>query len=79
MITNLVLCQQGSPWVWYKVYYENGIYIGDFMIGDDGYYYYWPEHHDGCLDSYHLFDIHQNLEALNKEWNEIVQKELNAS
>lgn len=60
----------------YKVYYENGVYIGDFVVGDDGYFDYWPELHNGAISSWHLFDLHQNLEALNKEWDNFVQSEL---
>lgn len=74
MNTNLVLCYINE--CVYKVYYENEVYIGDFVVGDDGYYAYWPEHHGGCLDSWHLFDIHQNLEELNKEWNDKINNDI---
>ena len=30
------------------VHYTNGIYMGDMLIGDDGYYSWWPNENLGC-------------------------------
>lgn len=72
MNTNLILHCYGVNS--YKVYYENGVYIGDFLVGDDGFYYWWPEFKSGCLDEGFLLDVYNNLKELNKEWDAQIQQ-----
>lgn len=59
-----------------QVYHEAGKYVGDFVCGDDGYFDWWPiPGLTGSLSGYNLYDMYQNLEALNKEWDDIVQND----
>lgn len=72
MNTELVLHYKSAGW--YEVYYINGKYIADFICGDDGYWVYWSVG-TGALSEGNLFDLYQNLQALNKEWDDIVQND----
>lgn len=74
MNTNLVL--QYIDDFNYKVWYDNGHYEGEFSTIEDGYYYWWPDiTNTGCLSEENLFDLAQNLRALNNEWNNIIQND----
>jgi hypothetical protein len=55
---------------------ENNKYIGDFVMLEDGYFYYQPVHHSGVFSEYHLKIIYDRLTELNKDWNEKIKKEL---
>ncbi len=48
---------------------------GDFVCGDDGDYVVWPDGKDGAMSPHHLRWIADELDRLNKEWDDIVQKE----
>lgn len=73
MNTSLVLNYKSQGLIY--VYHEAGKYIGDFVCGDDGYFDWWPDSHEGSLSGANLYDLYQNLEALNKEWDSIVQND----
>lgn len=53
---------------WYKVYFQNGVYLGDILAKEDGYYDFWPEHpsRGGYWASYVLRAIADKLDELNK-------------
>ena len=59
----------------YNIYFENGIFLGEFIIKEDGYYDFWPEHpsKDGYWSSYVLREIANTLDELNAPY----EKELN--
>lgn len=48
----------------------------DLVLGEDGYYVYWPEQYtQGYLSEYHLTLILRLLKEKNKEWDEQVQND----
>lgn len=49
---------------------------GDFVLGDDGYYVYWPSKSDGALAPHHLRWLADELDHKNKDWHATVQREL---
>jgi len=49
---------------------------GDFVQGDDGYVVYWPNREfTGALAAHHLRWLADELDELNKAWDEIVQND----
>ena len=56
-----------------RLYYHNGVYMGDVIVGDDGYYYFWPENRGGCWSEGHMIEIAAHLRKLNAEWDIQVQ------
>lgn len=58
----------------YKLYYHNGMYMGDVLMDEDGYYKYWPEHKSGYWDEGCLLDIAGYLHEKNKDWDESVNE-----
>lgn len=59
-----------------KVKAPNGVFAGAILKGDDGYFEFWPEHRGGYWPAWSLRDIADKVDALNAEWDAIVQKEL---
>lgn len=60
----------------YKAHAENGVCIGDFLMSEDGYYNWWPvPERDGYIPSYMLRAIADELDKLNKDWDEQVQND----
>lgn len=60
----------------YDVWWPNGAYIGQFLLGDDGYYNYWPEaYKGGYYDEGFLYAIADQLKELNREWDQQVQND----
>lgn len=57
-----------------KIYIDNGVYIGEFVLNDDGYWVYFPEHKGGYWDEYFLRLVLDKLSAMNKPWDEEVNK-----
>lgn len=48
----------------------------DWVCGDDGYWVYWPEAKNmGAYSAWHLRAIADHLDALNAEWDAIVQND----
>lgn len=46
------------------------------MCGDDGYYVYWPTGRSvGALTATHLRWLADELDRINKEWDDIVQND----
>ena len=50
----------------------------DIYMGDDGYCHYLPKGNRGHLDAHHLRIIADLLDEMNKEWNEIIEREFSA-
>lgn len=62
-----------------RLYYGNGVYMGDVLAGVDGYYVFWPELRGGYWSEGMLLEIVNHLKALNAEWDAQVQKDLSGS
>lgn len=61
---------------YYDVFYCNGVKMGTFEYGEDGYLYYWPVDRSGCWSSEMLILTGELLNHLNKPWDEQVRKGL---
>lgn len=61
----------------FEVAYNNGVMVGRFELGDDGYFTYWPLLRPGCWPSEFMREIADTLDDLNKEWDAQVQNDLN--
>lgn len=49
---------------------------GDFVLGDDGYYVYWPKGYaGGALAPHHLRWLADELDKMNAEWDAKVQSD----
>lgn len=60
----------------YNVQHWNGLLIGTFYMEVDGYYVFQPNVRGGYWPGYMLRALSDALEELNKEWDEIVEREL---
>ena len=59
----------------YKVYWDNGKYLGDFEPMDDGYLAYWPDKENGGAFTEHLLhQLYLELEKLNASWDKTVRE-----
>ncbi len=59
-----------------KLYYENGVYLGDVIADVDGYYKFWPDcKGGGYWDEHILRLICLHLEGMNKEWDEQIKND----
>lgn len=59
-----------------KLYYGNGVYLGDVICDVDGYYKFWPETRGGGYwDEHMLRLICLHLTEKNKEWDKQVQND----
>lgn len=47
--------------------------IGYFEEDVDGYFYYWPENKSGCYSQELLLMLGQELEKLNKSWDDHIK------
>lgn len=54
------------------VHYPNNVFMGDMIIGDDGYYAWWPNEdlRAGYIPSWVLRELADKLDELNKDWDE---------
>jgi hypothetical protein len=59
----------------YEVRHENGVKMGEFLMGDDGYYTFWPELRAGYWDQMILASLVQKLKELNDPWDQQIQAE----
>ncbi len=60
----------------YKVYFQNGVELGDLVCKEDGYFSFWPYLRAGCWDAYVLRDISNLLDEINAPWEKIVNTQL---
>ncbi len=65
----------------YKVYWDNGKYLGDFEPMDDGYYAYWPdkEGRGGAFTQHLLHQLYLELDKLNEGWDKKLEEGLKES
>jgi hypothetical protein len=67
------LIQQGTI---YLAYWKNGVPVGEILMGDDGYYDWWPcFDRGGCLTEGFLLAMYNTLHELNKAWDEQIQND----
>ena len=54
----------------YNILYENGVYLGDIIQKEDGFYDWWPPFpsNGGCWSSYVLREIADKIDELNKPY-----------
>jgi hypothetical protein len=52
----------------YEVYFENTVYLGQFIMDVDGHFYYWPSKKDGCWSAWSLKIISEKLYELNSNY-----------
>lgn len=46
----------------------------DIIMGDDGFYVYWPEGNKGALTSHDLRELADELDRMNCKWEEIINE-----
>lgn len=55
---------------------DNGIWVGDFLVKEDGYYDWWPvDGRAGYIPAVMLHALANCLDELNKEWDEKIQND----
>jgi len=56
-----------------------GVCIGEVLMDVDGYYYFWPDHSShGCWSAQLLQMVANELNDLNKKWDEVISNEFKA-
>lgn len=61
--------QEGS-----KLFFGNGVYLGEILTDVDGFKKWWPEHREGYLDSGFLLALGTYLELQNAAWEAEIQE-----
>lgn len=62
----------------YKVKHDNGVYLGDILAMEDGFYTFWPyDSLNGYYDESCLRSLTFILEKLNSEWHKTVMNDPN--
>lgn len=51
-----------------KTFYDNGVYVGEVLVDNDGFYKWFPKLAEGYLDEGFLFDMAMFLQELNAPW-----------
>jgi len=62
-----------------EVYYTNNKKIGNFVMLEDGYYYYEPLKNSGVFSTFTLDLISKELKEINEVWGEHIKKDLDKS
>lgn len=61
-----------------KLYYHNGVYMGDVLLDVDGFYKFWPycdeDGNNGYWDAGCLSEIASFLQGLNTDWEKQIEK-----
>lgn len=62
---------------WKSLQTASGVEIGQLLMGDDGYWQWWPTlDRSGYIPTYMLRAIADCVDELNKEWDEQLKPEL---
>ena len=59
-----------------KLYFENGVFLGEVLCDVDGFYKWWPVQRNGYLDEGFLLALGNFLQELNKKWSDQIAIEL---
>lgn len=51
-----------------NVFADNGVRAGEILLGDDGFYQFWPILHGGYWPSYAMREIADKVDSMNAEW-----------
>jgi hypothetical protein len=62
----------------YKLYWDNGVYMGDAVVNVDGFYVFFPEHKNGYWDEGVFRSLLDTFTALNAEWNKQINEYFDA-
>lgn len=67
---------QESQEKWWKLYFYNGVYMGDVIMNDDGYYVFFPESKErhGYWTQGDFQSLYTYLYLKNKDWDESVNE-----
>jgi hypothetical protein len=61
----------------FKVIYSNGVEMGFLLKEVDGYFVFYPNLSNGGFWSAHILrSLANKLEEINKEWDEIIDREI---
>lgn len=56
---------------------NNGVKAGEILMGDDGFYQFWPDtSRAGYWPSYAMRGIADKVDSLNAAWEKQIEKEL---
>jgi hypothetical protein len=58
----------------YQVNHTNNVLMGDIMMDNDGFFYFWPDLKGGFWEAYILLELGNKLNELNKPWEDEVNK-----
>lgn len=62
----------------YKVYYhENGVYLGNILCKEDGFYAFWPLLKGGYWEAFMLRAIADKLDEMNQPWIDVILNDPN--
>ena len=61
----------------YSVRTNNGKLVGDLIMDVDSQFCCWPEDNNCAWSSYHLRELADKMDEINKSWDEQVEKQLN--
>lgn len=60
---------------YYKVFYKNGVYLGDIISKEDGFYDFWPDYSKrGCWSAYVLRELADKLDEMNAPWEKDIEE-----
>lgn len=57
---------------------NNGVKAGEILMGDDGFYQFWPELRGGYWPSYAMREIADKVDSMNEAWEKKLEEELAA-
>ncbi len=62
----------GNQEEFFKLYYHNGVYMGEVIMNDDGYYVFFPdkERAGGYWSQGDFLALYKYLEEKNKYWDD---------
>lgn len=54
----------------FKLFHKNGVYMGDVLMNDDGYYVFFPDDtRKGYWSEFDFYRLYTYLKDKNKAWN----------
>ena len=74
-LNQLVYALKGEA-AFFDVFHQNGIYLGTFEYGTDGYLNFWPSKREGYWSAPSMREIANLLDFLNAPWDKQVSQDL---